>query len=358
MFGFKKAIDSDVSIERSKRKKGWLWIVGGLIGIYLLGCVIIGIYWSREPDMFSVEENAKQAAMELLSMNPRPSWLPTDFNSNQLPVGFTTVETLKRIVFTLINKPGGFLTNDVFPPGVWLDNIPSWEIGVLKQVRDISLVFQRSFSRSQSQSSENTNLAKAFEFFSTEPTSWLFPAAEQRYTDALGFINAYEQQLLDPKSSTGKFYPRADNLAAWLALVETQLGSISQRLAASVGQQYVLPFAQDSTDIMSGKNKEIKTSWFQIDNVFYEARGQAWALALLLRAIEIDFRDVLVKKGAETSVKQIIRDLEATQQPVWSPVILNGSGFGFLANHSLVMASYISRANAAVIDLRRLLEQG
>jgi hypothetical protein len=28
------------------------------------------------------------------------------------------------------------------------------------------------------------------------------------------------------------------------------------------------------------------------------------------------------------------------------------------ANHSLVMASYISRANAALIDLRDLLEQG
>jgi hypothetical protein len=41
-----------------------------------------------------------------------------------------------------------------------------------------------------------------------------------------------------------------------------------------------------------------------------------------------------------------------------SPVILNGSGFGIFANHSLVMASYISRANAAVIDLRKLLEDG
>jgi len=39
-------------------------------------------------------------------------------------------------------------------------------------------------------------------------------------------------------------------------------------------------------------------------------------------------------------------------------MILNGSGFGLVANHSLVMASYISRANAAVIDLRNLLEQG
>jgi hypothetical protein len=39
-------------------------------------------------------------------------------------------------------------------------------------------------------------------------------------------------------------------------------------------------------------------------------------------------------------------------------MILNGDGFGFLANHSLVMANYISRANAALIDLNDLLSQG
>ncbi|HEX4937809.1 MAG TPA: DUF2333 family protein, partial [Candidatus Kapabacteria bacterium] len=83
-----------------------------------------------------------------------------------------------------------------------------------------------------------------------------------------------------------------------------------------------------------------------------------FALIHLLRAIEIDFHDVLAKKNALVSMQQIIRELEASQQPVMSPMILNGSGFGMLANHSLVMANYISRANAAIIDLRRLLEQG
>lgn len=39
-------------------------------------------------------------------------------------------------------------------------------------------------------------------------------------------------------------------------------------------------------------------------------------------------------------------------------MILNGSGFGLVANHSLVMANYVSRANAAVIDLTNLLSQG
>lgn len=57
-------------------------------------------------------------------------------------------------------------------------------------------------------------------------------------------------------------------------------------------------------------------------------------------------------------MKQIIRELEMTQQSVQSPMIVNGDGFGLLANHSLVMASYISRANAAIIDLRELLSKG
>jgi hypothetical protein len=92
--------------------------------------------------------------------------------------------------------------------------------------------------------------------------------------------------------------------------------------------------------------------------VFYEARGSAWALLHLLRAIEIDFADVLEKKNATVSVRQIIRELEATQEPVWSPIILNGSGFGLWANHSLVMASFLTRANAAIVDLRDLLAQG
>jgi hypothetical protein len=67
---------------------------------------------------------------------------------------------------------------------------------------------------------------------------------------------------------------------------------------------------------------------------------------------------VLEKKNARVSVQQIIRELESTQQAIWSPVVLNGSGFGLFANHSLVMASYVSRANAGIIDLRELLSKG
>jgi hypothetical protein len=96
----------------------------------------------------------------------------------------------------------------------------------------------------------------------------------------------------------------------------------------------------------------------EIDDVFYEARGTTWALRHLLRAVEVDFGPILVKKNALISVRQIIRELDATQRIVWSPMVLNGDGFGLVTNYSLIMANYVSRANAAVIDLRRLLQDG
>ena len=77
-----------------------------------------------------------------------------------------------------------------------------------------------------------------------------------------------------------------------------------------------------------------------------------------LVAVRTDFEPVLENKNAMASLNQIIRELEASQRTLFFPVILNGSGFGIFANHSLTMANYISRANAAIIDLRNLLEQG
>ena len=72
--------------------------------------------------------------------------------------GYTTAATVVRLAQTLLDKRGGYLSNDIFPPGVWLDNVPSWEFGVLVQIRDMSREMRLDFSRSQSQSAEDPDL--------------------------------------------------------------------------------------------------------------------------------------------------------------------------------------------------------
>src|SRR3989338_519535 len=341
-------VDNSVDDVRSYLSGYWLSrIVGGVLGLYLLVALVVGWYWSQEPALFPVQQQAQAAAERA---------------QRQMVNGYTTVETLKQVAGRLLSKQGGYLSNDLTPPGLWLDNMPSWEYGVLVQVRDLSRALRKDFARSQSQSTEDADLAKAEPRFNFDNKSWALPASEAEYREGIRYLDRYLARLADPGHPNAQFYTRADNLNNWLGDTATRLGSLSQRLSASVGQVRLntdlkeQPLAAGEGPQLSEESYE--TPWLQIDNVFYEARGQAWALSHLLRAIEVDFADVLAKKNATVSVRQIIRELEASQEPLWSPMVLNGSGYGILANHSMVMANYISRANAAIIDLRQLLSQG
>ncbi len=321
--------------------------LGIVVCLYLLAAVIVGTYWSMTPEPFDVRDRAAAYAAE---------------DGGSVVTGSVTMGALMGVMETLLEKPGGYLHNDIFPPGVWLDNMPNWEYGALIQVRDLARAMREVFSRSQSQSTEDKDLVIAEPRFNFDSNSWMLPSSESQYRDGLKYARRYFRRLSDTDAPDAQFYARSDNLRYWLATVDSRLGSLSQRLSASVGKVRInIDLAGDaaasqSTDAPA--EQVVQTPWNEIDDVFFEARGAAWALIHFLKAAEVDFAEVLRDKNAQVSLRQIIRELEGTQETVWSPMILNGSGFGALANHSLVMASYISRANAAIIDLRNLLSQG
>jgi hypothetical protein len=319
-------------------------------GSVVIFVVSLGFYWSGEPAAFSVQQRTAQKLALV---------------GNDYVVGSTTTVALITVAETLLNKPGGYLSNDISPPGIYLDNIPNWEFGALVQVRDLARTFRESFSRSQSQSTEDPDLIISEPKFHFSNDSWLFPATESEYAEAIGRLDSYLARISDPANTDAQFYARADNLADWLLAVESRLGSLSQRLSASVRQSRVNTDTSGETVVTQSAQSmpvrsevSVKTPWPQIDDIFYEARGATWALMHFLKAVEVDFKDVLEDKNAEASLSQIIRELEASQRSIFFPIILNGSGFGVFANHSLAMANYISRANAAIIDLRNLLSQG
>lgn len=336
----------DTMIEHLPEGRFFRW-AALVIAAYLLLTIILGMFWSASPDQFDVRDKAEAYAAE---------------DGGSVVTGSVTTAALMGVMDTLLNKSGGYLHNDRFPPGLWLDNMPNWEYGALVQVRDLSRAMRESFSRSQSQSTEDKDLAEAEPRYHFDSNSWILPSSESEFGKAQAFTRGYFQRLSDAQNPEAQFFARADNLRYWLSTVTTRLGSLSQRLSASVGQRRLntdLAGEQSASQSTPGLGElEVKTPWTEIDDVFFEARGTTWALIHFLKAMEVDFADVLKQKNALVSLRQIIRELEGTQEAMWSPVVLNGSGFGPLANHSLVMASYISRANAAIIDLRDLLQQG
>lgn len=333
-------------LDYSAEFVGKTWLLA-LVVLYLIAAAVVGVLWSDEPERFDVQTAAMQRA---------------EASGAPLVTGSITTSTLIQTAELMLDKRGGFLSNDIFPPGVWLDNIPNWEYGVLIQVRDLSRAMRESFSRSQSQSKEDPDLALAEPRFNFDNQSWIVPASESEYREGIDYLKRYLARLEDGDETNAQFYARADNLRYWLGIVQNRLGSLSQRLTASVGQRRInTDLAGDEAAVQSTNAPgeiDVKTPWSELDDVFYEARGTTWALLQFLRAIEMDFADVLQKKNALISLRQIIRELESCQEGIASPLILNGTGFGLFANHSLVMASYISRANAAIIDLRDLMARG
>ncbi|MDE0980986.1 MAG: DUF2333 family protein [Gammaproteobacteria bacterium] len=97
-------------------------------GFVITFIVLFGFYWSSEPAVFSVQQKTE----EKLALA-----------GNDYVVGSTTTVALITVAKTLLNKPGGYLSSDVSPPGIYLDNIPSWEFGALVQVRDLAVALVR-----------------------------------------------------------------------------------------------------------------------------------------------------------------------------------------------------------------------
>ena len=83
----------------------WRLVSIGLL-LYLLLVVALAFYWSREPAQFSVFEAGQRYS-----------------GQSQPASGAVTTGTMIEVATTLLDKPGGFLSNDISPPGVVLDNI-------------------------------------------------------------------------------------------------------------------------------------------------------------------------------------------------------------------------------------------
>lgn len=115
-----------------------------LLVLAVIVTAVTGIWFSSEPDRLEASAIVEQTHEGLAPKS-----------------GSLTTGTLLHITRTLLNKPGGYLSNDVTPPGIILDNMPNFEWGALVQARDLARALRKDFSRSQSQSTENPDLVVA-----------------------------------------------------------------------------------------------------------------------------------------------------------------------------------------------------
>ncbi len=105
-----------------KRK---IWIAVPIVLVVI--CAGMMFWLNHEPEMFDPVERTK---------------LHADIHGHTVVTGATTTATLLEVVNVMLNKRGGYMSNDIMPPWVFLDNMPNWGFGVLTQVRDLARVMR------------------------------------------------------------------------------------------------------------------------------------------------------------------------------------------------------------------------
>ncbi|MFC3033591.1 DUF2333 family protein [Pseudoalteromonas fenneropenaei] len=73
--------------------------IAAAVAAFALLLYVLAVYWSSEPESFNVVDVAKEQAAA---------------KGEKLVVGYTTTTTLIKVTETLLDKPGGYLSNDVY----------------------------------------------------------------------------------------------------------------------------------------------------------------------------------------------------------------------------------------------------
>jgi hypothetical protein len=179
-----------------------LWI--GIPVVLLLITAGMMFWYNDEPELFDPVERAR---------------LHAEVHGHADVTGTTTTSALLEVVNVMLNKRGGYMSNDILPPWVFLDNLPNWEFGVLTQVRDLARVLRNDFSRSQTQSTEDLDLSEADPLFHYSSDRWFPPDTEGRYEKGMESLEAYLTRLADPPPPDAHLYAGADNVVAGVGLV-------------------------------------------------------------------------------------------------------------------------------------------
>jgi hypothetical protein len=174
--------------QTKRRKRLWPLV---LVLLILLGILVVVLSWgwSGAPEPFDVVARAKAVA--------------TATGQTEV-IGYVTTNTLIEVATILLDKSGGYVSNDITPPGVFLDNITNWEYGVLTQIRDLSLVMRNDFTRSQTQSTEDSDLAIAQPKFNYDSDSWAFPASENEYREGITALARFRRRQPGQLAANGR----------------------------------------------------------------------------------------------------------------------------------------------------------
>ena len=266
------------------------------------------------------------------------------------PKNGVLVSTTADLMDQMLEK---WLPNDILLPRVVIDDVPHWQLGNLDIIRHNARVLRDDLSRMRTTDQIDADLEESFKLFANDEFKWIVPSAEGKFSDGVSSLRSYGKRL---ESGEAKFYPRADNLLQLIEQYISALGGINTRLINAKGGPSLSYETEGDSSTSRESMVDTQVSWFKIDDNLFYARGAAYALLHSMKAVRVDFEDVLEDKNSKELVNKIIEILERCDL---SPMIVFNADYdSIFANHSTSMAALLQDVRAKMTSLSRALRDG
>lgn len=323
-------------------------------GLLIIGTAI-SIYWSLFPGTFNVDDVARERALQYEHREP----------DQPLPRGYRTTSVIIHLADQLFTKPGDYLSNDWNPMSRIPDNMRNWEYGYVTQLRIMVQGLRYELSRSGPQSQEHPQLRNAEALFNFKHDSLVLPSTESQYQEGIRSLESYLDDLNAATSEAKYFAARQDMVIRWLERQKVMLGNYTAQLQRNVGPSTydVGVLTQDVMNMepfleAAKEDPDEVHGFFERDDVFYQVRGGAYVMYHVMLAMRTDCEDLFNSSKAMGIVNRVLNELENANNPMRSPMVLNGKEFGFMQNHSMVMAAHLAKAHLAVQELQLQISGG
>lgn len=223
-------------------------------------------------------------------------------------------------------------------PAYLLDNMPNFQIGVIYALRDITVVM-RDFN--QNTDAQRQDIKKAAEFLSYAPTIWLMTKK-----DGLGLVPSSNAQYrkaaaeLHKFGKDGVYYAKTEDLKNLLNKICKGLQKLAQK----------------------NENHQLEhdTDWFDTksDDLFYHAKGYAFALWQTTKTLGSDFREIILAANAYTEWTYLVNSLKKAAE-LNPRFIRNAPPQSATApNHLIMQNYYLLRAVSSAEKINNKLTEG
>jgi hypothetical protein len=257
--------------------------------------------------------------------------------------GSRAVAMVSALMNREVNEYGWKPNKPWFYATALMDNMPNYQIGILKTSRAVTLELKDHVGRLRGAGGIDSDLEKAYADLSFPPDNWFFStrppfvgaSSAGFYKDAITGLRKYNGRV-----STGQalYEKRADTLRATLDRMALSLGNASSQLDLQIDE---------------GGKKWID---FQSDDVFYDSRGQAYAAYHILNALRSDYSDLIANRQLAKLWDDMMEDLKGMVEidPLY---VTNAKPGGLISNDLVAQNAKLGLVRSRLREITQILEQ-